>query len=69
VVKVIFGGNSVVKTYDGQSVGQVRSDLGAFFQIPSGAQVRVNGVSVTDSHTLAGNDVVEFVKTSGEKGS
>lgn len=68
MVKVIFGGNSVVKTYDGQSVGQVRTDLGGFFQIPSGAQVRVNGVSVSDTHVLAGNDVVEFVKTSGEKG-
>lgn len=68
MVKVIYGGNSVVKQYDGQTVSAVRNDLGNFFQIPGGAQVRVNGVSAADEHVLRPNDVVEFVKTSGEKG-
>lgn len=68
MVKIVFGGNSVVKSYDGQLVSQVRTDLGGFFQIPANAQVRVNGVSATEDTALRPNDVVEFIKQSGEKG-
>lgn len=69
MVKIVFGGNSVVKAYDGQAVSQVRADLSGFFQIPNNAQVRVNGVSATEETSLRPNDVVEFIKQSGEKGS
>jgi hypothetical protein len=68
MVKIVFGGNSVVKAYDGQQVAQVRTDLSGFFQIPGNAQVRVNGVTAGEDTTLRPNDVVEFIKQSGEKG-
>lgn len=54
---------------DGRTVGEVREQFEQAFNIPEGAQARVNGSPASDDTVLASGSTLEFVRISGEKGN
>ena len=52
----------------GKTVGEVRGQVEEILNVPSEAQVRVNGAPADDEDVIPENATVEFVKTAGEKG-
>ncbi|MBI3098428.1 MAG: hypothetical protein HYY93_09335 [Planctomycetes bacterium] len=69
--KITCGANELDDSrWDGKTIDQVRSELGAVLNIPENAVVLLNGDEVRQgSSTLHENDELEFVKASGEKGA
>lgn len=69
MITVVSGANeNSYETLSGKTVGQVRSMLAQLLNIDPQATASVNGVSVTESHTVEDGDEVVFAKKAGEKG-
>ncbi len=52
----------------GQTIGDIRSNYGAAWDIPEGTNAFVDDQQVDDSYILKGDDHLEFVRKMGEKG-
>ena len=67
---IICGANKVDNArYDGMSISSLKNQLADFLNIPSNAQVTVNGTTVSDmSRIVQSGDTLEFIKQTGEKG-
>lgn len=69
MITVVSGANeNSYETLSGKTVGQVRSMLAQLLNIDPQATASVNGVGVTESHTVMDGDEVVFAKKAGEKG-
>lgn len=53
----------------GKTIAQIRSEFAAIFGIESGATAFVNGDEKDEDYVVLADDEVEFVKSSGKKGS
>ena len=68
-VTVQYGASQEDLNVGGSSVGTVRSSLVDAFNIPKDAVPFVNGEQVDENYVLQANQVLEFVKQAGVKGS
>lgn len=68
-IKVIHGATDGEFGLAGAKVSTVRYSLVDAFNIPGDAQSFVNGEQVDANYVLQSNDVLEFVKQAGVKGS
>jgi len=50
------------------TVGDVRRQYGAAFNVANNATPVVNGIALDDSATLVDKDTLSFVRVTGEKG-
>lgn len=68
-VKVIHGSaDGVFDNLVGVSVATVRASLVTAFNIPGDATAFINGEQVDGNYVLQANEVLEFVKSAGQKG-
>lgn len=68
-VSVRHGVNTMnLDSIAGKTVGEVRDQVEEVLNIPSSAQVRVNGSPANEDTVVSDNSTVEFVKVAGEKG-
>jgi hypothetical protein len=56
------------QTLTGSTVAEVRARFADALNIPAGASVTVNGVSVADSQVLVDGEEIIFAKALGQKG-
>lgn len=68
-VRVIHGPHEQYVNVAGKSVGHVRKKLRDVFNISNEAEALIAGESVNDEYVLTEGDQLEFVKSSGVKGS
>ena len=68
-VQVILGAMVENLPLEGATVAQAREGLREPFRINPHAAALVNGREVSSGHRLRTGDVLEFVRSSGEKGS
>jgi len=70
MAKFICGANMQhVERVSGDAVGTIMEQLEDVLNIPPTVQITVNGRLVRKDHILEEEDVVEFIKPAGEKGS
>jgi hypothetical protein len=67
-IRISCGVNTQELQVVGRTVGWVRQNLAALFNISDAAEARVNGEKVADTYVLEAGAEVEFVKVSGQKG-
>ena len=65
---IMFGSEHLKLPLVGKSIADLRKELKHALNIPEGAQARVNSKLVDDSYVVQEEDIVEFVKVSGQKG-
>lgn len=70
MAKITCGANELADSrWDGKTIDQVRTELGAALNISENAIVLLNGDEVRQgTSVLHADDELEFVKASGEKG-
>lgn len=68
-VAVVYGIHRLGLPLAGRSVGGVRQALAPVLNIGAGAMAVVNGTEVGEAHILASDDLLEFVRPAGEKGT
>lgn len=52
----------------GQTVGEVRARFETALNIPDGANVSINGITVDDEQVIVNGEVILFAKPLGQKG-
>lgn len=65
---VTCGANSQEVEGTGKTIGDIRRNYTDVLNIPPDAQALVNGEEATDDHIIGGDEAIEFVKASGQKG-
>lgn len=68
-VEVVHGAEAQTLAIAGHNVQDVRDYLKHVLNIPTDAQARVDGNLVDGDYILQADETLEFVKTSGQKGS
>jgi molybdopterin converting factor small subunit len=65
---IMFGSEHLKLPLIGKTVADIRKELKHVLNVPEGAQARVNSKLVDDNYVIKEEDVIEFVKVSGQKG-
>ena len=68
-VAVVHGIHRLSLPLAGRAVGGVRQALAPVLNIRADAMAVVNGTEVGEDHILAPDDLLEFVRLAGEKGT
>lgn len=68
MVRIVHGANENILPVGGQTVGQVRQELGWLFNFASGAEALIEGEPVAEDYVLGHGETLEFISRAGRKG-